>query len=70
MDPSTSRGGTELLPTQSAAIARGELYAGAPGEGPGGLPSDGGVVASQSVCDGLHGPAKSLCYAAVYGVSV
>lgn len=29
-----------------------------------------GVVASQSQCDGLKGPAQSMCYAALYGVYV
>jgi hypothetical protein len=29
-----------------------------------------GVLASQSRCAGLTGPAQSLCYAALYGVYV
>lgn len=30
----------------------------------------GGVKPSQTRCDGLRGPARSLCYATLYGVSV
>jgi hypothetical protein len=30
----------------------------------------GGVLASQSRCDHLTGPARSMCYATLYGVSV
>jgi hypothetical protein len=32
--------------------------------------SAGGVESSQSRCDHLTGPAQSLCYSALYGVSV
>jgi hypothetical protein len=30
----------------------------------------GGVQASQTMCDGLRGPARSMCYASLYGVSI
>jgi hypothetical protein len=30
----------------------------------------GGVQASQTMCDGLRGPARSMCYASLYGASV
>jgi hypothetical protein len=30
----------------------------------------GGVQPSQTQCEGLRGPARSLCYATVYGLSV
>jgi hypothetical protein len=36
---------------------------------PGG-PAKSGVEASQTRCDHLVGPAQSMCYAALYGVSV
>lgn len=39
-------------------------------EGPGAAYGGGRVTASQSPCDNLHGAAQSMCYAALYGVSV
>lgn len=70
MDESTFGSSLETLPTQSAAVWRGVMCEGTDAAGPGALHGEAGVAASQSVCDGLHGPAKSLCYSAVYGVSV
>lgn len=38
---------------------------------PGGAASSaGGVLASQTRCDDLRGPARSMCYASLYGVKV
>lgn len=36
----------------------------------GGTRTFGSIQASQSRCDALRGPARSLCYAGLYGVSV
>jgi hypothetical protein len=30
----------------------------------------GGVLASQTQCEGLRGPARSMCYASLYDVSL
>jgi hypothetical protein len=61
------------IPPQSPPIDRQHLSGNdsGPAEGePAYMQAWGGVHASQSWCDRLTGPAKSLCYAAEYGVSV
>jgi len=63
------------LPPQSPAIVRDPRANVVPderphGEEPAAMQSCDGVRASQSRCSGLTGPAQSLCYAALYGVSV
>jgi hypothetical protein len=60
------------LPPQSPPVLRDPLTGRAPGQSDAEavLHVSAGVEASQSRCDHLTGPAQSLCYAALYGVSV
>jgi hypothetical protein len=48
------------LPPQTMPISRGVVLARSA--------ATDGVLASQSRCSHLQGPAQSLCYAALYGV--
>jgi hypothetical protein len=65
----------EAVPPQSPPVFRDPLAADRPDDpddgGYGhGARSLGGVQASQSQCDNLTGPARSMCYAALYGVYI
>jgi hypothetical protein len=57
------------LPPQSLPVTR-ALRVGADADDIAMMQREDGVLASQSRCAGLTGPAQSLCYAALYGVSV
>jgi len=54
---------TIRLPVQSPPISR-DNWMGEAGLG------HSGVEASQTVCDGLKGLARQMCYATEYGVSI
>jgi hypothetical protein len=54
---------TIRLPVQSPPISRDNRIAKA-------HLSQSGVEASQTVCDGLRGLARQMCYAVQYGVSI
>jgi hypothetical protein len=58
------------LPPQSPPVSRNPAAASPSEPGGAAVSSSDGVSASESPCASLVGPAQSLCYAALYGVSV
>jgi hypothetical protein len=64
----------ESMPPQTPPVLRDPYAAERPGDTDEaewcGAGAGAGVLPSQTRCDHLRGPARSMCYASLYGVSV